>query len=132
MTVNGKTTKAQPLAKPSKAKTAPKSAAERKKAQPRVKRDKSFVELDNMSRESVRALAALVRREIEGKPLRKRKIYPQRSSKTIRVPLALVPEVQKMIEQYRKKHGLPSVPGRVAAPRVAEDDDDSNEDWRKE
>jgi hypothetical protein len=52
---------------------------------------------------SIKALAQLVKLQLEGKPITKRKQYPTRSSTIVRVPNEILDLVKQQIAAYRRK-----------------------------
>jgi hypothetical protein len=52
---------------------------------------------------SIKALAQLVKLQLEGKPITKRKQYPTRSSTIVRVPNEILEMVKQQIAAYRRK-----------------------------
>jgi hypothetical protein len=56
-----------------------------------------------MTPKAIKALAQLVKLQLEGKPITKRKQYPTRNSTIVRVPNEILDLVKQQIAAYRRK-----------------------------
>ena len=57
----------------------------------------------SMTPKAIKALAQLVKLQLEGKPITKRKQYPTRNSTIVRVPNEILDLVKQQIAAYRRK-----------------------------
>jgi hypothetical protein len=81
----------------------PKTAKPAKKDSGRpLKFSKQVGELP-MTPKAIKALAQLVKLQLEGKPITKRKQYPTRNSTIVRVPNEILDLVKQQIAAYRRK-----------------------------
>ena len=80
---------------------APKKTAKKDSGRP-LKFSKQVGEL-SMTPKAIKALAQLVKLQLEGKPITKRKQYPTRNSTIVRVPNEILDLVKQQIAAYRRK-----------------------------